>query len=240
MKMVLMGAITYKDSLEGRVINCLKNLLLHWPANKITVIALGQTNNWEYNGVRILPLAMHENIDKYKNVLQEASIALAYLSDDEMIRSAIKVNPNCIWIIDAFSEIDALKAKRYLANTFAYKFNRFQAEAFASIKIKSIEDCRICRKAMLDKGMKRAFITLNKDGVYFFDLDHDGIMLSETITRHTFKEAGDAFVAGILYGLTFARSIDFLAKQGIELSAHYINHTLKKVFTFGSNFNDTN
>lgn len=240
MQIVIIGQITYNEGLEGRVINCLKNLLLHWPAHKITLIALNQNGNWEYNGVRVLPLSNKEDIDKYAQVIGQASIGLAYLCDHDIAKKAMKLNPNCTWILDSFSEEYVDKAKLHCPLCFAYKFNRPQAEAFSSLKIKGIEDCRLCRKEMLAKGLKRGFITLNKDGVYFFDQTHDGIILSDTITRRTIKDAGDAFVAGILYGLTFTRNIDFLAKKGIELSAHHINQVLKKVFTFGSNFNDSN
>ena len=238
MRFVLVGEITYQDSPEGRVFQCLQQLLLHIPARKITVFATNLSTNWEYKGVRILPFFDNDDMEPYRHVLEEASIGLVYLNQYDTIKKIMKINKKCTWIVDSFSEDYVNKAKRLLPGSYAYKFNRPQAEAFSTMRIRGLDDCRICRQIMQSKGIQRGFITLNKDGVYYFDQERDGIILSETITRRNIKDAGDAFVAGVLYGLTFSRNTSFLAKKGIELSTHYINEVLKQFFTFGTNFDD--
>lgn len=239
MKIVLVGEVTYLATPEGRVLSCLDQLLLHIPAREITLIAPNLKTNWEYKGVRVLPLATSDDFQKYQQVLQEAAIGLVYLNQIDLAKKIIKLTPSCLWIVDVLDEQCAEKTKRHFPKGYAYKFNRKQAEIFSSLKIHTLEDCRMSRQIMMNKGIKRGFITLNKEGVYYFDDNQDGIMLPETITRREIKDAGDAFVAGILYGLTFSKNMPFLAKQGIEFSARHINTILKQFFTFGRHFENS-
>lgn len=239
MRFLLVGEITYQANPEGRVLSCLEHLLAHIPPHKITLLAPNLQTNWEYKGVRVLPLHSPQGIQKYQQIIQEASIGLVYANQMELAKELMKLHPHCLWIVDAHSEEWVNETKHHLPTSYAYKFNRKQAEIFSSLSIHRLEDMRLSRDMMRSKGIRRAWITLNKEGVYYFDEQQDGIILSETITRRQIKDAGDAFVAGVLYGLTFSRNVAFLAKKGIEFSALHINRILKQFFTFGRYFEDS-
>lgn len=241
MSIILIGDIFYEDGPKGRVLNALSLLTPHISAKKLTFFSLNIKSNWEYDGFKVLPLNSFEDLEKYSDIIKNADIGLIYLKDFPFIKNIMTENPDCMWIIDSFSnEYVNLLKKHYLENHYAIKFNREQAEELASFKIFDINDCRQAKNEFFKFGVKRGFITLNKKGVYFFDKHQDGIILPETITRKKIDDAGDAFVKGVIYGLTLGKNIAFIAKKGIEFSATHINKRLKYLFTFGDGFKDNN
>jgi fructose-1-phosphate kinase PfkB-like protein len=104
------------------------------------------------------------------------------------------------------------------------KGNRKEIETLTNIQISNISDCAVAAERLKVFGVKRAFITLDKDGVYYFDELKQGHLNSEIVTKKEIVGAGDIFLSGVIYALRITQDIEILADYGIR----QINKTLAK------------
>jgi pseudouridine kinase len=70
----------------------------------------------------------------------------------------------------------------------------------------------------IDKGVKRIFITLGEDGVYYREGDYANHFKSNRIDIVNATGAGDAFMAGVVYCSLEGKEIDYTAKFSSAMS----------------------
>jgi len=108
--------------------------------------------------------------------------------------------PNMRFALEAVSAKKALKAKSILDKLYILKCNAMEAELLSGIKVKYEIEYEQVVAHFLNLGVKKVFITLGMDGVAYGDENEIFIDKNKIISPVNTTGAGDAFMAGILYG----------------------------------------
>ncbi len=110
--------------------------------------------------------------------------------------------PDTRFALEAVSAKKALKAKSILDRLHILKCNALEAELLSNIKVEYESDYEKIVAHFLELGIKKVFITLGMDGVAYGDENEIYIDKNNIITPVNTNGAGDAFMAGVLYGET--------------------------------------
>lgn len=108
--------------------------------------------------------------------------------------------PNIKFAMEAVSSRKALKTQSILDRLYILKCNLLEAELLSNMKIEYESDYEKLVQHFLDLGVKKVFITLGRDGVVYGDDKEISISRNKIITPVNTNGAGDAFMAGLLYG----------------------------------------
>ena len=134
---------------------------------------------------------------------------------------------------DPVSAAKAVKAKRFIGRFHSIKPNIMEAEILTGMTINDEEDVRKAGQWFIDQGVKRVFITLNKDGVYYRDENGEGfIRPAEGLKVVSATGAGDSFSATIMLGFVQGRTAEETARMGMAASsiamesAHAVNKNM--------------
>ncbi|MBQ6899905.1 MAG: carbohydrate kinase family protein [Firmicutes bacterium] len=121
---------------------------------------------------------------------------------------------------DPVSAAKAVKAKRFIGRFHSVKPNIMEAEILTGMTISDEEDVRKAGQWFIDQGVKRVFITLNKDGVYYRDENGEGfIRPAEGLKVVSATGAGDSFSATIMLGFVQGRTAEETARMGMAASS---------------------
>lgn len=120
--------------------------------------------------------------------------------------------------LDTVSTTKALKVKDFIGNFYCIKPNKYEAEALTGIKINDEKDLKICSDYFLQRGVKRIFISLGEDGVFYSDGRIYNLLKAPKIEAVNSNGAGDAFVAGLVFGFINGYDIDLSAKLAMAAS----------------------
>lgn len=122
--------------------------------------------------------------------------------------------------IDPISVIKAKKLPASLAGTYLLKPNQQEAESLTGIAIHTIEDCKSACEILLARGVKNIVLSRANQGYVLMNQDH--FFVKDYYSPFAISDvngAGDAFVAGILFGLQQNMNLHEAAKIG-EKAAH--------------------
>lgn len=103
--------------------------------------------------------------------------------------------------IDPVSTPKALKLPASLAGVDALLPNRDEAETISGIRIATPADCREACARIRARGARRVFITLGEQGVYASGPEGDALIPAVPVRVVDVTGAGDAFAAGLIYGI---------------------------------------
>ena len=118
--------------------------------------------------------------------------------------------------IDPVSIAKAQKLPPKLENIFLLKPNRDEASVLTNIKITSLTTCLQAGILLLEKGVKNVVISLGPDGYVVVNKNYQACFpCVKPKAINNVNGAGDAFIAGILYGL----QQDYDILQACELGA---------------------
>ncbi len=121
--------------------------------------------------------------------------------------------------IDPVSVHKAERIKRLSGRFHTMKPNRLEAEAISGIAIASESDLPRAADWFLEAGVKRLFITLGKQGVFFADEKNSGILRAPQIDIVSATGAGDAFSAACLKAFVDGLGIRETAALAMAASA---------------------
>ncbi len=149
------------------------------------------------------------------------------------------------FLVDPVSVTKAAKVKNRIGAFEMVKPNKLEAQMLAGIQIDSRQQLEKAGEILLNQGVKKVFITLGEEGVYYKDNKEQGIVKIPCCTVQSATGAGDAFTAGIVYGLSRWLSIKELAHYGCtaayfalqsektvsdQLSSQEIEENVKEIF----------
>ena len=132
--------------------------------------------------------------------------------------------PNTRFALDTVSSKKALKAKSILNRLYILKCNALEAELLSNIKVVNESDYEKLVAYFLGLGVKKVFITLGEDGVAYGDEHEIYISKNVIITPVNTTGAGDAFMAGLLYGETKGLSLYDMVKFASVCALITIQH----------------
>ena len=123
--------------------------------------------------------------------------------------------------VDPVSVGKARAIRNLTGKVHTLKMNRLEAEFLSEIEIEGISDMEKASSWFLDQGVKRVFITLAHNGVYFRDSLRSGNFKPPKANIRNATGAGDAFMAGIVYGSLKGYDLEKIVHfaSGVSLAA---------------------
>ena len=156
----------------------------------------------------------HINVDYIKKkakVFKNASAIVLDPSLDNAVLEYIFDNfKDTPIFLDPISDIYAKKIRPYLKYLYCIKPNKSELGVLANMKIDTHEDLLTAYKKVLDKGVKKIYVSLGKDGCMYNDDNN-------TVLTRKFREvdnvvnasgAGDSFFAAIIYSFVNNVNLD--------------------------------
>lgn len=108
--------------------------------------------------------------------------------------------PNVKFALEAVSGKKSLKAKSVLDKLYILKCNILEAELLSGMTAEYESDYEKLVMHFLGLGVEKVFITLGRDGVVFGDKHEIFTSKNRIIIPVNTNGAGDAFMAGLIYG----------------------------------------
>ncbi|MBR5230038.1 MAG: carbohydrate kinase family protein [Firmicutes bacterium] len=165
----------------------------------------------------ITPDVMTANKDFLRN---SKMVALDGNLSESLMEHATDLLEGVPLFYDPVSAAKAVKAKRFIGRFHSIKPNIMEAEILTGMTIEGEEGVRKAGQWFIDQGVKRVFITLNKDGVYYRDETSEGfIRPKEGLKVVSATGAGDSFSATIMLGFVQGRTAEETAKMGMAASS---------------------
>lgn len=128
--------------------------------------------------------------------------------------------------IDLVSTSKAKKVSAILERFHTIKPNLIEAEQLSGIKHKTVEDLKTMLKVFTNKGIHQVFITQGEDGCFYGNENVFGALSTNKKEVINSSGAGDAFMAGLVFGYlngfnmeetaTFATCMSLAALQSEE------------------------
>ena len=98
------------------------------------------------------------------------------------------------------------------------KLNKLEAGFLANTKIIDKTSLEEAAKMILSQDVKRVFITLGEEGVYYREGDYANSFKSKAAKIVNTTGSGDAFMAGVVYSLIKGFDLDYTAKVATAFS----------------------
>lgn len=145
-------------------------------------------------------------------------------------------------IIDCVSRKKSLKLKKVLKYLYAIKPNLYEAVELSGIVYNGEKSLLEIGKFFIKSGLKKIFISLGKEGIFYYDGSNYGIMkLEDKILIKNTSGCGDSAISGIVYGDINNFDIDEITRFGISAgsitaqSDNTVSKTMseKKLLEFG-------
>ncbi|MDA3731122.1 carbohydrate kinase family protein [Niameybacter massiliensis] len=127
-------------------------------------------------------------------------------------------------ILDPVSAARACTVKHLLPYIHTLKPNRYEAEVLCGFELNSEEAIREAGNYFRGLGIKKVFISLDCEGIYYHDGVEEGIIKAQEAKVINVTGAGDAFVAGIGYSYMNAKTIKDTVKFANTMSLLTIAH----------------
>lgn len=142
-------------------------------------------------------------------------------------------NFDTVFFLDCVSTSKAMKIIDFIGKFHTIKANKLEAEALSNIKIVDNSSLEKCAMFFIEKGVKQIFISLGENGVFFSngtEFFHQPPLKTSIVST---TGAGDAFMAGIVYG--FLEGMDILESCQTGIAAATI--TVASQNTVSENMN---
>lgn len=160
-------------------------------------------------------------IEKYDALIKHARIIIMDTNFPvELIEHITRRYSDKQIILDAVSGVKALKVKDIIGSFHTIKPNKMEAEILSGIKIKTNDDLQNVAEYFHNRGVIDVFVTLGSEGVYYSSNGESGIIAAEKIDVVNATGAGDAFVAGLVYGYMNDYNIKDIARVAMNCSKH--------------------
>ncbi|WP_165921103.1 carbohydrate kinase family protein [Paenibacillus albiflavus] len=129
--------------------------------------------------------------------------------------------------IDPVSTPKARKLPDFLFGVEVIMPNRDEAETMSGLRIDTIADCEEACARIRARGARNVIMTLGEQGIYCSTPDRDTHLPAMHVDVVDVTGAGDAFAAGLIYGVLQGKSLVDACRVGIAASAL----TLQTVFS---------
>ena len=164
--------------------------------------------------MRIINEMSIEDIKSWGSALNQSSaIVIDTNIPTKVIKYIIDEYTHLPIFLDPVSIAKTSKIINIIGKFHTVKPNRLEAELITGIKITNKQSMLKAAQNIFNRGCKQIFITLGKEGVFYYNGIEYGHHCQQNIEVNSGNGAGDAFVAGIVYG--------FLKLNSIKKTAEY-------------------
>ncbi|MGM9986398.1 MAG: carbohydrate kinase family protein [Bacillaceae bacterium] len=166
-----------------------------------------------------------EFMDSKAQVIQNADYMVLDTDNPTLVEHIVKTyNGATNFILDPVSAAKAVHVKHLIPYFHTIKPNRHEAEVLCGFQITNEADVKKAGRYFINIGVKKVFITLDADGIYYNDGVDEGIIKANDANVVNVTGAGDSFVAGIVYGYMNNLTIIDTVKYAIAMSFITISH----------------
>ncbi len=167
----------------------------------IAILDTGGEMKMALSDMRVLDKMPVEHLAKNQQIIKNAELIVTDAGLPEATLEYILTNFEGSRIfIDSVSVGKAKHAKRLIGRFDTVKTNRLEAEFLSDSSITDRASLSRIGEIFLKKGVKRVFITLGSAGAYYRTAGAEGIFPAAPIRPANATGAGDAFMAGVVYG----------------------------------------
>ncbi|MCC5912295.1 MAG: carbohydrate kinase family protein [Clostridiaceae bacterium] len=166
------------------------------------VIALSQMDVFE----KLTPAFLEEKTEIIKNakvIVVDTNIPRKSI---ELILEIAVKNNNPVFL-DTVSLTKAKNIKDIIGQFHTIKPNLLELELLVERKIDTLEEIKIATEILLSKGVKEIVVSLGKEGAFYHDGKCYGRVPGFSAEVKNTTGAGDAFLAGLVYGTLFEKSL---------------------------------
>ncbi|OPJ62406.1 PfkB family carbohydrate kinase [Clostridium oryzae] len=164
-------------------------------------------------------------IKKKKNIINNSKLCVIDTNLPKQVIEYIVTNfTNTKYFLDTVSSAKALKVKDIIGKFHTIKPNKIEAEMLSGIKISSLNDAWKASKYFLGQGVKRVFISLGDEGLFYNDGITQKHISNFKVNVINTTGAGDAFVAALSYCYCNDYDIDKTAVMAMAASVLALSH----------------
>ncbi len=164
-------------------------------------------------------------IKQKKHIIKNAKVCVIDTNiPKDVIEYIVKNNDKTTFFLDTVSAAKSVKVKDCIGYFHTIKPNKMEAERLSGIKINSKKDLEAVAEYFLYKGVKRVFISLGTDGIYYNDGNRKNHLPAYSINVVNSTGAGDAFLAALVYCYYNGFDIDYSAKFAMAASLLALSH----------------
>ncbi len=204
----IVGNDVYGQKILNETANVDLNNVLTIDENTGVYLSVGKEMLLAINDMGINDSFSTKHIDKYDHLLKHAKmIVLDTNFSSEVIDYVVTRYSDVITILDTVSTVKASKVKDIIGKFHTIKPNKMEAEYLSGISINSNDDIKKVAEYFHKEGVVDVFITLGSEGVYYSNSKENGFIESKKIDVINATGAGDAFVAGLVFGYSNDYSI---------------------------------
>ena len=128
------------------------------------------------------------------------------------------------FILDPVSSEKANRIKHLIGYFHTIKPNKNEAEILVGFCIDTDEDLKKAGQYFLDLGVKKVFISLDAEGVYYTDGVSSGKIKASNVDVKNVTGAGDSFVAGLGFGYVNGLDMEEIVKFSMTMSIITISY----------------
>lgn len=128
------------------------------------------------------------------------------------------------FILDPVSAAKVQHIKHLIGYFHTIKPNRHEAEVLCGFPIRNEEEVRKAGRYFREIGVKKVFISLDKEGIYYNDGEEEGLIQANEVKVVNVTGAGDSCIAGLGYGYLNGLSMKDTTKYSLAMSVLTISH----------------
>lgn len=160
-------------------------------------------------------------IKEKKHVIDNSKVCVLDTNiPTNVIEYLLNNHRNTDFFLDTVSTTKAKKVKDLIGNIHTLKSNKIEIESITGIEINNDHDLKRNCEYLLEKGVKKIFITLGKNGVIYCDETVMNNFKVENINPINATGAGDAFMAALVY--CYLNNIDIAESAKIATAASIV------------------
>ncbi|GLC32031.1 PfkB family carbohydrate kinase [Clostridium omnivorum] len=164
-------------------------------------------------------------IKEKKHVVENSRLCIIDTNiPKDVIEYTVTTNKKTDFFLDTVSTTKAMKVKNLIGYFHTIKPNKIEAEMLSGIEINTEEDLKRASYYFLNKGVKRVFISLGEQGVYYDDGTDSRQIKTPKINVVNATGAGDAFIAALAYSHYSDFDIDYSTRFAIGASVLALSH----------------
>ncbi|MBE6900635.1 MAG: winged helix-turn-helix transcriptional regulator [Ruminococcaceae bacterium] len=156
-----------------------------------------------------------EYLSKNLALLQNAQVVVA---DANIPQESLEFLANNLFVplfVDPVSTVKAEKVRKILPKIHTLKPNRIEAELLSGVKIESEKDAEKAAKALIEKGVRRVFISMGAKGVFAATAKESlwhGIFPGKMVNT---TGCGDAFMGALVWAYLEGMNLEDTAAAGL-------------------------
>jgi pseudouridine kinase len=166
-----------------------------------------------------------ELIEDKKYIIENSKLCIVDTNIlGDVIEYMLKNFKSANFFLDTVSTAKAKKVEPFIGYFHTIKPNKIEAEMLSGIKINDRMDLRKASEYFLSKGVRRVFITLGEEGVYYKDGECENLIAAPKVKVVNATGAGDAFVAAVAYSYLRNFDIEYTARFAMAAAILALSH----------------